>query len=116
MNVKIMNNAVLTKRNIPVSPSCSAERIDKALVLLRATPGVVKVVFDSQKRWLSIEYDLLTNSYTELENFLIKQGICQKGGIRLKVLSIWYDYLDSTARDNVLAPPASCCNKPPRRK
>lgn len=111
-----MNKSLLKKRNIPVSPNLTTEQIDEALVLLRKGTGVVKVVFDNQKPCISIEYDLLTNNYMELENLLIKQGIYQKDSIKLKLIAIWYDYLDTTARDNFLAPPASCCNKPPRRR
>ena len=35
-------------------------------------------------------------------------------GFKQGLLSIWYDYLDTTARDNALAPPPACCNTPPR--
>ena len=44
------------------------------------------MVFDNQKQCISIEYDLLTNNYIELENLLIKQGIYQKDSIKLKRL------------------------------
>lgn len=114
--LKIMNKSLLKKRNIPVAPNCSTEQLDEAFVFLRKVPGVVKMVFDNQKRCISIEYDLLTCNYLVLENLLIKQSVYPKNSIKLKLLSIWYDYLDTTSRDNILAPPASCCNKPARRR
>ena len=111
-----MNKTALTERYIPVLPGCPTEQIELALVNLRKIPGVVKAMYDSQERRISIEYDLLINSYINFEKMLIEQGVFQRNSIRLKLLSIWYDYLDTTARDDFLAPPAPCCNKPPGRK
>ena len=109
-----MTKSVFTNREIPIASSCSIGQVDAALVLLKEIPGVVRAKFDSQKNCISIEYDLLINSYAVFENLLVKQGVYQKSSIKLRLLSMWFDYLDTTARDNYLAPPASCCNKPPR--
>ena len=104
------------KRNLTVSDNCSSEQINAALVAVETAPGVVKLAFDRLEHRISIEYDCLVNSYSKFVNLLTEKGVYQNKGIRLKLLSIWYDYLDTTAHDNSLAPPAPCCNKPPRGK
>ena len=96
-------------------PVCSVERLDAVVALIASIQGVRNVNFYSDKRKLQIEYDLLINRHSKFNDLLIVNSIYGKNNIKFKLLSIWYDYLDTTARDNALAPPAACCNKPPRR-
>jgi hypothetical protein len=110
-----MNKSVLTKREILIAPDCKQLQIKAVSGVLEATSGIKTVLFDSNENILTVEYDSIKLSYSEIENTLIDQQINQANGIRQKLLSIWYDYLDTTARDNALAPPPACCNKPPRR-
>ena len=110
-----MNKLILTKRGILISPDCKQLQIKAVSGVLEATSGIKKVLFDSNENILTVEYDSMKLSYSKIENILSDQQINQANGIRQKLLSIWYDYLDTTARDNALAPPPACCNKPPRR-
>jgi hypothetical protein len=110
-----MNKSVLTKRKIPIAPGCGQLQIKTISGVLEATSGIGHVSYDNNANTLSIEYDLLKISYTQIENILSDRQLNRIKSIRQRLLSIWYDYLDTTARDNALAPPAACCNKPPRR-
>ena len=105
---------VIVGRTSAALPVCPVDQVNAAVEQIESIIGVDRVFFDSNNRRLLIEYDLLKNSYPIFNAILIKNGIYLKSNIKFKLLSIWYDYLDSTARDNALAPPASCCNKPPR--
>jgi hypothetical protein len=111
-----MNKSLLTKRKIPTTPGCKQLQVETVSDVLKVTSGVENVLFDSNENILSIEYDFKKISYSQIENILGDQQINRAHGIRQRLLSIWYDYLDTTARDNALAPPAACCNKPPRRR
>jgi hypothetical protein len=97
------------------APSCRQLQIKTVSGVLEATSGIENVSYDNNEDILSVEYDHLKISYSQIENILSDQQIKRTKGIRQRLLSIWYDYLDTTARDNALAPPAACCNKPPRR-
>jgi hypothetical protein len=111
-----MNKSLLTKRKIPTTPGCKQLQVETVADVLKVTSGVENVLFDSNENILSVEYDFKKISYSQIENILGDQQINRAHGIRQRLLSIWYDYLDTTARDNALAPPAACCNKPPRRR
>ena len=110
-----MKKSVLTKRKIPILPSCNSKQIKAALDLLDSVTGVIKTSYDSQDNSILFEYDLLKITFSNIEDILIEQEMRQSTGIRKMLLTTWFDYLDTTARDNALAPPAPCCNKPPGR-
>jgi hypothetical protein len=116
MNDSMIVKPVIVARTSATLPGCALGRVDAAVALIEMVPGVKCVNFDSHKRQLQIEYDLLINSYSKFNDLLIVNNIYGKGDIKFKLQSIWYDYLDTTARDNAQAPPAACCNKPPRRQ
>jgi len=111
-----MNKYLLSKRKIPIEPGCEQLQVDTVSGALKAASGIENVFFDKNENILSVEYDLLKISYSQIENILSDQQVNRAQGIRQRLLSTWYDYLDDTARDNALAPPAGCCNKPPRRQ
>ncbi len=106
---------MLTKRKIPILPSCNSNQIKTALNLLDSVTGVNKTSYDNRDNSILFEYDLLKITFSNIEDILIEQNMCQSTGIRKMLLTTWFDYLDTTARDNALAPPAPCCNKPPGR-
>ena len=110
-----MIKSVFVKRSFAIRPTCSKIQVDQVLENLGAIFGIKSTTFNSQEHNLSIEYDLIKRSYFTLENMLVGLNVLRKRGIRQNLMSFWYEYLDTTQRDNALAPPAACCNKPPRR-
>jgi hypothetical protein len=110
-----MNKSILSKRKIAVSSNCKQLQEEKASDILEATSGIENVLFDTIENNLSVEYNPLKIIYSDIENILTDLQINRAHGFKQGLLLIWYDYLDTTARDNALAPPAACCNKPPRR-
>ena len=111
----IMTKSVFVKRSFAIRPTCTKIQVDQVLKNLGAISCVKNTAFNSQEHYLSIEYDLITHSYSTLENMLVGLDVLNKKGIRQNFMSFWYEYLDTTQRDNALEPPAACCNKPPRR-
>lgn len=110
-----MSKPILTTRKIYIIPDSERREIEVALNRLNAFPGVNKVLHRRQNSHFEIEYDLLKTSYSDIERILSEQDIYLATGIKNRFLSIWYEHLDNTARDNANAPPPACCNKPPRR-
>ena len=110
-----MEKSILTKRKIPVLPDCNQLQVRKVAGVLEATSGIEYVLFDTGEDNLFVEYDPIKIVYSNIEEILDDQQVNRACGFKQGLLSIWYDYLDTTARDNALAPPPACCNKPPRR-
>jgi hypothetical protein len=110
-----MNKSILSKRKIAVSSNCRQLQVEKASGILEATSGIENVLFDTIENNLSVEYNPVKIIYSDIEKILYDLQINRTHGFKQGLLLIWYDYLDTTARDNALAPPAACCNKPPRR-
>ena len=110
-----MDKSILSKREIPVSPGCRQLQARKVTGVLEATSGIENVLFNTSEGNLFIEYDPIKIVYSNIEKIIDDQQVNRAHGFKQGLLSIWYDYLDTTARDNALAPPPACCNKPPRR-
>jgi hypothetical protein len=110
-----MDKSILSKRKIPVSPGCRQLQVRKVTGVLEATSGIENVLFNTNEGNLIIECDPIKIIYSNIEKILNDQQVNRAHGFKQGLLSIWYDYLDTTARDNALAPPPACCNKPPRR-
>ena len=110
-----MEKSILTKRKIPVSPGCKQLQIRKVTEVLEAASGIENVLFNTNENNLFVEYDPIKMVYSNIEKIIDDQQVNRAHGFKQGLLSIWYEYLDATARDNALAPPPACCNKPPRR-
>lgn len=110
-----MEKSILSKRKIPFSPGCKQLQVRKLTGVLEATTGIGNALFDTSEDHLIVEYDPIKIVYSNIEKILDDQQVNRAHGFKQGLLSIWYDYLDTTARDNALAPPPACCNKPPRR-
>ena len=111
-----MNKSILSKRKIAVSSNCRQLQVEKASGILEATSGIENVLFDTIENNLSVEYNPVKIIYSDIEKILNDLQINRTHGFKQGLLLIWYDYLDTTARDNALAPPAASCNTPPRRR
>ena len=110
-----MEKSILTKRKIPFPPGCKQLQIRKLKGVLEATTGIGNALFITSEDSLIVEYDPIKIAYSNIEKIVDDQQVNRAHGFKQGLLSIWYDYLDTTARDNALAPPPACCNKPPRR-
>jgi hypothetical protein len=110
-----MDKSMLSKRIILFTPGCKQLQVKKVTDVLEATSGIENVLFNTSEDDLYVEYDPIKIIYSNIEKILDDNQVIRARGFKQRLLSIWYDYLDTTARDNALAPPPACCNKPPRR-
>ncbi len=110
-----MTDPILVTRNIALSSICLIQQMPGLMSFLEQSPGIKAAAYDSEDNKISIEYDQLQLNYTDLLAMLSAQGISCKKGVSFKIRAGWYEYLDTTARENASAPPPACCNKPPKR-
>ena len=103
------------QRKIALSYTGSKEPVSKNIPLITDNPAIKKVDYDNTAENLLIEYDQLLLNYTGLLAILSGLGVSYKKGLIFNIHTSWYDYLDTTARENASAPPPACCNKPPKR-
>lgn len=113
--MKHMSKSIFSTRKIYIIPNCEGREIEVAWNRLKAFPGVSKVAHRRQNSHFEVKYDLHMISYSDIEHILSEQGVYWASGIRKRILSIWYEYLDITARDNANTSLPAYCNKPPRR-
>ena len=109
-----MTHSMVT-RNIYLRMSSSDATMNRLMSLVEETPSIKEAAYDSEDHKISIEYDQLLINFTGLLSILSAQGMNYKKGFGFKTRASWYDYLDTTARENASAPPPACCNKPPKR-
>lgn len=110
-----MKHSILVMRNIALSFIGSKEPINGSITLIKENSGINKVNYNSSDNSLSIEYDQLLINYSGLLALLSELDVNYKKGFGFKLRKNWYDYLDTTVRENAAAPPPACCNKPPKR-
>lgn len=110
-----MLDPIIVTREIAIDPDSKTQDILVALDRLKSLSGVNLASHRSQNSHFEVAYDLLNTSYSDIEHILSENDVYRASSIRNRILSIWYEYLDITARDNANAPPPACCNKPPRR-
>ena len=110
-----MKHSILVRRKFALPFTGSKELKSRNISLIADNPVISKVEFDSTEKSISIEYDQLLTNYTGLLTILSGLGVNYKKGFGFKLRASWYDYLDTTARENASAPPPVCCNKPPKR-
>ena len=99
-------------RKIILSGHDSMSAARKVLQQQSAVKTVREMV---QKKTIEVEYDPCKVGYRMLLTWLQQQGIEVQIGRFSRLRAQWYDYIDTTARENAAAPPAACCNKPPRK-
>lgn len=110
-----MSSSIYTTRNIPLSSGYIIENIKEVIAWLEQMPAIKKADYEASKNRIIVEYDLLNISYKQLLSILVEKGIGIKKSFTFSLLSSWLNYIDKTAEENANAPPASCCNRPPKR-
>jgi hypothetical protein len=91
------------------------DSIAAACEILRQQDAVVAVWEDKPKQSVEVEYDQGKTGYLLLLTRLQQQGIEVQKGWLGRFKSQWFDYIDTTVRENAAVPPAACCNKPPKK-
>ena len=114
--MKTISDAWTVKRNIYLSQlkdSHSGLIIQQELAKLE---GVKKVDIDSNvgKLKVVITYDASQINYCNFIDILIKKDVHPVNNWWNRLKSSWYQFTDENAKENANAPPAPCCNKPPR--
>ena len=75
--------------------------------------GVQEVQVSGAK--VSISYDLLEATATQIEQAIEQAGAKLGGGWAERLKRGWIHYTEENALDNLAARDAACCNKPPAR-
>ncbi len=94
----------------PVSED-EAARITEALGSLEGLTGF-KIEAGSDR--LEVTYNVIKMDYQGLNKTLATLGCPLASGGWSRIKGWFYQFSDTTARDNAKAPPPPCCNKPPR--
>jgi hypothetical protein len=76
--------------------------------------GVYMVATDLEKHLITVLYDASQVDYQTILNALGNTRFAPMDNWWSQIKGSWYGFTDTNARDNAKAPPAACCNKPPK--
>ena len=92
--------------------AADAAAVEKAL---RELPGLLESHADPGHRTVQVHYDITCCDYRSVESTLEAAGFPVRQDLWARLKGSWYQYLDSTGRDNAATPTPPCCNRPPKR-
>jgi len=82
---------------------------------LRDLHGMLEVQADLHDRAVQVHYDITSCDYRNVESALAAAGFPVPQTLWTRLKANWYQYLDTTGRDNAATPTPPCCNRPPKR-
>lgn len=95
-----------------LSHAADAAAVQKALGEL---PGLLEIHADPQRRTVQVHYDITACDYRNVESALAAAGFPVQQAPWARLKGNWYQYLDTTGRENAVAPTPPCCNRLPKR-
>ncbi|MCU7917049.1 MAG: heavy-metal-associated domain-containing protein [Candidatus Thiodiazotropha sp. (ex Epidulcina cf. delphinae)] len=81
---------------------------------LNALPGIREVAADASRQQVVVLYDITGTDFQTIVAELEHVGFPPLDNWWSRRKMSWYTFTDSNGRDNAKAPPAACCNKPPK--
>lgn len=81
---------------------------------LRELMGVTALRFDGAT--LTLRYDLLQVTLAQIERALAAAGVALDDGLWQRLSRGWIHHTEENELNNLAAPSAACCNRPPARR
>jgi copper chaperone CopZ len=81
---------------------------------LRELPGIQEFQADPRSHKVRVHYDITCCEYRSIEHALEGSGFPVQQTRFARWRSNWYQYLDTTGRENAAAPAPQCCSRPPK--
>ncbi len=81
---------------------------------IRSLPGVGAVTADINKHRIVVCYNVTKTDYLTVLGALEDCGFPSVNSWLSRRKRDWYEFTETNAKDNSKAPPAACCNKPPK--
>jgi hypothetical protein len=109
----VMNQKILVTRKIALSNASVNNIDDSCIKVLSDHPAIHQVAFKAGT--LRITYDQNRMVYSELLQLLQDNLLELDMSWFFRLKAAWLNHLETTARENALAPPPACCNKAPKK-
>lgn len=100
------------RRRLPLPGLRHAADGMKLEQVLQKVEGVKGVIADTGKHSLLVAYDVTRTDYRSLCGLLEGEGFPVKDNWLARIRGNWYQYLDTTGRDNAHVPEPPCCSNP----
>jgi YHS domain-containing protein len=104
---------IIKHRRLHLAQPMDRQATDKLTQLLKGLMGVKEV--HVQDRVLMVRYDLLQLNLAQLEAILAKSDITLARGWWQRLRRVWINNSEQNELDNLAAPAAACCSRPPPR-
>lgn len=82
--------------------------------VLGPLPGIRQVVADASRQQVVVLYDITGADFQTILTSLENVGFPPLDNWWSRRKMNWYQFTESNGRENAKAPPAACCNKPPK--
>lgn len=82
--------------------------------VLGPLPGIRKVAADASRQQVVVLYDITGADFQTILTSLEDVGFPPLDNWWSRRKMNWYQFTESNGRENAKAPPAACCNKPPK--
>ncbi len=100
------------KRRLSIPGLTHQADADKLEQVFSAIGGLKGVAADPVKHRVVVVYDVTKTDYRTLCRILEEQGFPPTNGLWSRMLGNWYQYLDTTGRENAHVPEPPCCSNP----
>ncbi|NOZ51996.1 MAG: hypothetical protein GXP08_02450 [Gammaproteobacteria bacterium] len=111
VKVGTKRNEIIKRRTMRLAEPVDSEVAALLIPYLMAMMGVKQVVVEVDKT--HITYDLLQVTESQIENALVEVGVQLGGGWLERLRRGWVHGNEEIELDNLAAPAAACCNRPP---
>ncbi len=101
-------------RHVKVIMPSNVSTYDFAIQCLNDVPGVYEAVALESKQQISIRYDSVKTSFSEIVKTLDNAHIRVKNTRWETIKHGWFQYTDENAKEHAESPSRPCCNKPPK--
>jgi hypothetical protein len=113
-NIRQETGAWEVRRRFKIPALTQAEdssELDRSLCRI---PGLHQAQIDPRRQRLEVWYDVRRVSYQQILTVLTNAGFPPRNGWWFRRKQSWYRFTEANDRENAKAPPAACCNKPPK--
>jgi len=104
-------SVILKRRTMRLTAPLDNEVAKPLIPYLTEMMGVKEVAVENNK--VHITYDLLQVTEMQIEKALVEVGVQLGGGWLERLRRGWVHDSEEIELDNLAAPPAPCCNRPP---
>ncbi len=102
------------RRKIKLTTPLNNQQCHLLAQLAKTTQGITNFEYSETQHYIHVQYNAYSINFSRILSLLSTHHFSLQKNILFMLQTSWFDYLDTTAKDNANAPTPVCCNKPPK--